>query len=433
MTYRSEPYIVLTREGATKIAGANSTSGSLALRHVPSEDLYVVNVVEITKGSRIGIRIPREYTVLNWGDALFAGQWMRATNRDVNIRHFSLLHRPGVGLDFSSFRQIVGDVSDPGENTGLLITHDPGLNSEELDAGVNEFAGWLIQRNWVQPLRIEVEPHVMGVKQLEGAWPIKELASNSIMIVGCGSIGSVAAEALAGYGIGRVELVDPDRFLWHNILRHVLGTESVGSYKVSALKSHLARRWPAQHVGAHRIDVVHETHYVRPLVDTVDLILCAADGIAPRRVVSHLARRAGKPAVLACVLANSAIGEVLRLRPTPRFGCLLCFRRHLTERGAMDAEADQELAYGTGRVHQPMTAVPPDLRYVGTLAAKTAVATLLESVHGDHTQRLPGEHATLGLRPTGDLAAPFDLREAGEIRWASIPPPRTTCPTCAAA
>lgn len=99
----------------------------------------------------------------------------------------------------------------------------------------------------------------------------------------------------------------------------------------------------------------------------------------------------------------------------------------------MDAEADQELDYGTGRVHQPMTAVPPDLRYIGTLAAKTAVATVLESLHGDHTQRLPGEQAILGLRPTGDLAPPFDVRESGGITWRTIPSPRPNCPTCSAA
>ena len=81
-------------------------------------------------------------------------------------------------------------------------------------------------------------------------------------------------------------------------------------------------------------------------------------------------------------------------------------------------------------VHQPMTAVPPDLRYIGTFAAKVAVATLLESHHGDHTQQVPGEHAIIGLRPAGDLAVPFDLSQAGDVRWSSIPRPRTSCPTC---
>ena len=50
--------------------------------------------------------------------------------------------------------------------------------------------------------------------------------------------------------------------------------------------------------------------------------------------------------------------------------------------------------------------------------------------HGDHTQQVPGEHAIIGLRPTGDLAAPFDLSQAGDVRWSSIPRPRASCPTC---
>ncbi|MBX4378749.1 ThiF family adenylyltransferase, partial [Mycobacterium tuberculosis] len=78
------------------------------------------------------------------------------------------------------------------------------------------------------------------------SWPLERLRANSVMLVGCGSLGSTAAEALAGYGVGRVELVDPDRFLWHNMLRHTLGPESVGRYKVSALKSHLNAGWPSQ-------------------------------------------------------------------------------------------------------------------------------------------------------------------------------------------
>ena len=105
-------------------------------------------------------------------------------------------------------------------------------------------------------------------------------------------------------------------------------------------------------------------------------------------------------------------------------------RQSLVEAGSMDAEADQELAYGTGQSHRPMTAVPPDLQLVGTLAAKVAVATLLESLHGDLTQHLQGEHAIVGLRPAGDMQAPFDVRSAGEIRWLPISPPRSGCPTC---
>ncbi|QZY47024.1 HesA/MoeB/ThiF family protein [Mycolicibacterium austroafricanum] len=429
--YRSDPHIVLTRDGATKITSSTLTRGGLTMRHVPTDNLFVVHAVDVAEGTRTQVDIPREYTTLRtWGDQTRPAQWIRKPTETINIDHFAMIRRPGATADFQGFKTIIPRLLDPGTKYGILITHDPELTPELRIIGVSEYAGWLIHRDGVRPIHVEVQPRTIGIAQLAGTWPIERLAANSIMLVGCGSIGSAAAEALAGYGVGRVDLVDPDRFLWHNMLRHTLGPESVGRYKVSALQSLLNQSWPSQDVRAHRLDVVDDAHHIRRLIEDVDLILCTADGVAPRRVVSHLARRSGKPAVLACVLDHGAIGEIIRLRPSPRFGCLLCLRSALAENGAMDAEADQELDYGTGSAHQPMTAAPPDLRYVGTLAGKTAVATLLESLHGDHTQQLPAEHAIIGLHPGGDLHQPFDIAKPGDIRWLPIPPPRTKCPTC---
>lgn len=403
------------------------------MRYVPSEEMYVVSAVTSPTGTTIPVDIPTEYRALRWGDKTAGAQWVRKPQDEINYVHRYLVSRPSSMVPFDAFREMVPGVADPGNNSALVITHDPDRSPEAIQDGVHEFAGWHVERVGVRPIRIEVEPQVVGLKQLADKWPIDQLAGNSIMIVGCGSIGGAVAEALAGYGVGRVLLVDPDRFLWHNMLRHALGPESVGRKKVDALKEHLNLHWPLQAVDALPMDVVSQAHLLRPLINDVDMVICAADGIAPRRVVSHLARRAKKPAIMACVLENGSIGELIRLRPTPRYGCLLCFRAHLEEAGAMDAEANQELDYGTGIVHQPMTAVPPDLRLMGTMAAKAAVATLLESLHGDHTQALPGEYAVIGLRPVGDLASPFDMKTACGINWATIPQPRKNCPTCGAA
>jgi hypothetical protein len=429
----TDPFIVLTQDAAAKIANAKGTSGRIRMRFVPAEGMYVINAITSSAGTTLPVDIPSEYRALKWDGERCTGQWMRKPQSEINVLHRYVISRTSRTLDYDAFRDMVPGVSDPGNHSGLLITHDPDLSPEAVQAGVHEFAGWNVERGGVSPIRIEVEPKVVGLLQLAGQWPIEQLAATSVMVVGCGSIGSATAEALAGYGVGRVLLIDPDRFLWHNMLRHTLGPESVGRRKVHALRDHLKSQWPLQNVEALPIDVVSQAHLVRPLMEDVNLVICAADGIAPRRVVSHLARQAGKPAILACVLDNGSIGELLRLRPTPRFGCLLCFRAHLDASGAMDAEADQELDYGTGRVHQPMTAVPPDLRLMGTLAAKAAVATLLESLYGDHTQALPGEHAVIGLRPGGDLAPPFDAEAAAGISWASIPEPRENCPSCGAA
>lgn len=424
------PDIFLPRDGANKIASATSGHGELTLVHVVAEDLYVVKAVGIGHQVRIPVVVPPEDMVLGWDGPTFQGQWITRPADQINLAHRDLLHRPLHEIPIEEFRDMVPGLQDPGNQTGFVITHDPDLPQDYRELGVDEYAGWLVTRNWARPVHLDVEPEVVGIDQLIDRWPVEAMKSHSVIVVGCGSIGGSAAEGLARFGIGRVELVDPDRFRWHNALRHVLGRESVGAYKATALARMLRGRWPTQTFNPNVLDVVHDAHELRALLADADLIVCTADGIAARRVVSHLARRAKKPAVLACVLDNGAIGEIVRLRPTPRFGCLLCLRAEHSSRGAMDVEAAQERDYGTGDVHLPMTAVPPDLHLVGTLAAKIAVATLLESMHGIRSQRLPGEYAIVGLQPSGDLAQPFDLSFAGDVRWAGVPAPRPDCPTC---
>jgi hypothetical protein len=166
---------------------------------------------------------------------------------------------------------------------------------------------------------------------------------------------------------------------------------------------------------------------MRPLFAEADIVIVTSDGIDSRRTANHIARRAGTPAIFACVLANGAYGEIVRI--TPCVGCLLCARAELRERGGIAPEATLDRGYGTGTRHLPMTAVTGDLGLVGQLAAKTAVATLLEP-KGFRDQRLPGDHAVIGLRPLPGKPPPFNLEEAGAVAWAPVPPARPRCPTC---
>lgn len=423
------PFVVLPREAARLIEDADSNTGQLGLQHLPSEEMYVVRRVAKSGGStQVDVR---DYATLRWEGKVFVGQWMKKPAPRINESHLDLLVRGAdICLPYASFKEWLPSLSDPGMNTGLVITYDPDVPKDWLASGAQTFAAWLVSREGVRPIPMAVEPANFGIQQLQGRWPVEHLQRAHVAVVGIGSIGGAAVQALAQFGVGGISLIDPDRFLWHNMVRHVLGRDAVGRYKVDAMRAELSKRWQDTDTHAHRLDVVEDAHLMRSLFAEVDLILCAADGIAPRRVVSHLARRASKPAILACVLDDGAIGEVIRLRPGPRHGCLLCLRASLRDRGAIDAEAAQELDYGTGFVHRPMTAVGTDLHLVGQFAAKAAVATLLEAQHGDHTQRLPGDHATIGLRPPGDMAAPFDLDRALQVAWGGLPRPRPDCVTC---
>lgn len=428
-----EPFVVLTEEAANKIVHADANSGLLAFRRAPSEDMYISHVVEVAPGNRRQVSVPTGYTALGWGDTGIAGQWVKKPGSEINIHHYlASIRGRGISIPFAQFKQLVPEVEYPGNLNGLVVTYDPDLPDNVTEFDIPIFAAWVTTKDTVTaiPLAVEPKPATLGLSQLDGHWPVAQMQSLAIALVGVGSIGGAAAQALAAYGVGRLHLIDPDRFLWHNMVRHVLGPESVGRLKVDALRDRVRDRWPHTTVTPYSLDVAQDAHVMRALFKDVDLIVCAADGVAPRRVVSHLARRANKPAVLACVLDNGSVGELIRLLPAPRYGCLLCLRAHLQATGAIDVEVAQELGYGTGTHHLPMTAIGPDLHLVGQLAAKIAVATILETRHGDHTQRLPGNLATIGLRPPGDMAAPFDLARAIDINWGDLPPPRPDCPTC---
>lgn len=422
------PFVVLPADAMHRIAQADASQGIASINYLASDEMYVVAVVG-TNDMRV--QVDRTgYQRLNAPGALIDGQWIKVDN-NVNTAHLDIRRRGlGVSISFAGFKELVPAVKDPGAGQGFLITYDPNVPEQHANLGVKEFAAWLVARDAVTPFEIALEPETLGLAQLDPKWPVDDLLGMRIAVIGVGSVGGAAADALAAYGVGTLDLIDPDRFLWHNIVRHVLGPESVGRYKVDAMAERVAHRWPDTNINPYALDVVHDAHLMRDLFNDVDLIICAADGVAPRRVVSHLARRANKPAVLACVLDDGAIGELIRLTPAPRYGCLLCLRAHLQTTGAIDVEVAQELDYGTGHVHRPMTAVGSDLHLVGQLAAKAAVATLLETQFGDHTQRLPANIATISLRSPGDMAPPFDLNRALQINWSDLPAPRTTCATC---
>lgn len=143
----------------------------------------------------------------------------------------------------------------------------------------------------------------------------------------------MVAETLASYAVGHLTLVDPDRLLRHNLVRHRLGRRDIGRLKVNAMADLLQDRYPDAQIERHPINVIYDAYLMRPLFAHADLVIGATDGVASRRVINHLARRAQVPAVLACVLEDGALGEVVRVRPGT--GCLLCYRAKLEADGSI--------------------------------------------------------------------------------------------------
>lgn len=351
----------------------------------------------------------------------FSGIWYRA-DPDLHLLHDQVQRRTDAAVPIDLFKSLVNGWAEPGSITPLVVTVTTPV------AGISAVTAWLVDRFQAVPQVVSVvDGRRKPLDIIRDEWPVDNLRQRRVTIVGVGSIGSAVADTLARAGIGTLALVDYDRLEQRNLARHILNDRDLGRRKVDALADHLNSRDGAPAIETYPIDVLTETDLLRPLVASSDVVICAADGVAARRVCNHVSRRARTPLVLAAVIEDGAFGEMIRVRN--RTGCLFCLRLDQEERGVMNPEPNIDLGYGTGTTHRPMTAAPPDLTLMADLASKAALSTLLE--RGRWNQRLPGDYAVVGLQPKPDYPAPFDMGCAGDIRWLALPDRRDDCPTCA--
>jgi len=78
------------------------------------------------------------------------------------------------------------------------------------------------------------------ISMLLGKEAINKLKQSTVMVVGCGAVGSFAIEALARSGIGHLILIDFDQVEESNINRQLFALDStVGKSKVEVAKQHI--------------------------------------------------------------------------------------------------------------------------------------------------------------------------------------------------
>lgn len=421
--------LVLTSAAANAIRHATSW-GHMTLRMSRSDSTGMVRALSDGNGPMRQVEIPAGH-FLQAGDDVMNSVWYRVPAA-VNLHWLFALAQYGK-ISFDYFASLVPTgFRHPGKGAYYAITHVPRgvieADAENQDLEAPEFAMWHVSLDGAVPLDIDIQTELAGVALLAPHWQVEDVRHGRVLLVGAGSIGGAAAQAMATAGIGVLHLLDPARLRWHNLPRHVCGPRHVGKLKVEALRADLEATRPNIQVVTHEYNVVRDTDSARDLLTETDVIVCTADGVLPRRVVSHLARRAGIPAVLACVLANGAYGDLMRLWPRPDHGCYQCRLDTLTETGGLVPALEPGSGYLAQ--HHAMTAVGTDLHLVGQLAAKMAIATYLQR-KGHHDQWFAGEHAVLALRPEPGWSPPYDLTQAGKVEWYPASPPRPDCPTCA--
>ena len=148
---------------------------------------------------------------------------------------------------------------------------------------------------------------------LFGEEGVQKLWGATVMVVGCGAVGSFAAEALARTGIGHIILVDFDRVEESNINRQLYALDStIGRSKVSVAASRIQDINPDIMVESLEIFFDSSTVIsVRP-----DYIIDARDTVESKVALYHWASSRGIPFI-------SSMGAAAKTDPTMvRISCI---------------------------------------------------------------------------------------------------------------
>jgi adenylyltransferase/sulfurtransferase len=147
----------------------------------------------------------------------------------------------------------------------------------------------------------------------------RRLSSASVAVVGCGGLGSVAAELLARAGIGRMNLIDNDVVELSNLQRQSLYTEKdLDKKKALCLAKHLKGINSTITVSAKPVKMGVKN--VNALLKDSDLVLDCTDNIDTRLVINDFCAGNGIPWVHAS--AAGTAGFILSIVPgSPCFRC----------------------------------------------------------------------------------------------------------------
>lgn len=206
------------------------------------------------------------------------------------------------------------------------------------------------------------------------------LASKRVVIIGCGSIGSLVAKTLATAGVGTMTFVDPQKLHWPNIGRHFLGAKYVGIEKAKGMEDELQANFP--HLSFdHRVgrwEAVADSE--ADILNAADLIVSAVGHWSSEGLLNKWHRRGNRPPVVyGWTEQFASAGHAVAI-----FEAGACFQCQLTEHGESKLRVTrwpgsmlrQEPACGI--MFQPYG--PLELNNSANLVAELAVDVLLGSI-----------------------------------------------------
>ena len=133
------------------------------------------------------------------------------------------------------------EIPTPKMHTYLVISYYQDMPSNRY----RNFKVQTLQRGWRE--------YLLNRTGIDSQFSSKK----TVVIAGCGSVGSRVAEILGESDIDKLILVDYDDMKTDNVMRHYLGIQDVNQSKVSALKNRLQQNIPELEVVAYKANILN--------------------------------------------------------------------------------------------------------------------------------------------------------------------------------
>ncbi len=152
----------------------------------------------------------------------------------------------------------------------------------------------------------------------------RRLAESTVLIVGCGALGTVSANHLARAGVGLIRIADRDYVELNNLQRQILFDENDAR---SRLPKAVAAAQKLEKINSDiRIEaIVADVHpgNIEQMIDSVDLVLDATDNMEIRYLINDACVKHQVPWIYAGVIG--AVGMTMNIIPgkTACFHCLM--------------------------------------------------------------------------------------------------------------
>ena len=189
---------------------------------------------------------------------------------------------------------------------------------------------------------------LLRTRTLIGEEAVERLQRSTVAVLGLGGVGGSCAEAVCRAGVGRIILIDPDRFAITTLPRHLFATlYSVGSSKVETAKKRLLSIQPdCEIVGLE--EFFEEANSSHLFEQKPDFVIDAIDTVTSKLYLMERCYGEGIPLISSMGTGNRLDPSQFRIgdiSETAGCGCNLAkvFRRELKKRGV----PRQDVLYST--------------------------------------------------------------------------------------